>query len=193
MPIHVDIDQRRRDIAEATFAVAAREGMAAVTLRSVAQQLNASTTTITNYLPTRTELLVNAVEQIGQEWLEELDDILADGEGPAGLRRLMRATVTWDHAEQLRCSFWVALLSARGRSPEVDQHLIDTSVAVHSVIQRVVAACGHPAPDVAADLLFLFAQGAFVSIVEAPREWPVSRLVAAADAVTDSALAAASA
>lgn len=190
MPIQVDVDQRRRDIAEATFAVAARDGLPAVTLRSVAAELGTSTTAITNYLPTRADLLVNAVDDMGDEWLEELARILQTGLGPSQLRELMRASVTWDHDEQLRCTFWVALLTAKGRNEEVDRHLESTAAAVREVIEKVVEACRHPQPDVAADLLFLFAQGVFVSIVEAPAQWPVARLVAAADAAVDVVLAA---
>ncbi len=189
MPIQVDVDQRRRDIAQATFAVAARDGLPAVTLRSVASELGTSTTAITNYLPTRADLLVNAVDQMGDEWLEELAEILEAGLGPGQLRELMRASVTWDHDEQLRCAFWVALLTARGRDDEVDRHLESTAAAVRDVIEQVVEACGHPDPEVAADMLFLFAQGVFVSIVEAPAQWPVARLVEAADAVVDAVLA----
>lgn len=190
MPIRVDVDQRRRDIAAATFAVAARYGLPAVTLRSVAAELGASTSAITNYLPTRADLLINAIDQMGDEWIEELAEILEAGRGPEQLRALMRASVTWDHDEQLRCAFWVALLTARGRDDEVDRHLASTAAAVRDVIEQVVAACGHPHPAVAADLLFLFAQGVFVSIVEAPAQWPVARLLAAADAAVDALLAA---
>lgn len=193
MPIQVDVDQRRRDIAEATFAVAARDGLAAVTLRSVAAELGGSTTAITNYLPTRTDLLVNAVDELGREWIDELSNILAEDQGPAALRRMMRAAVTWDQDEHLRCIFWVALLTARGRNEAVDRHLADTAEAAREVIESAVTGCGHPTPRIAADMLFLFAQGVFVSIVETPGAWPVGRLTQAADLAVDSVLAGAAA
>jgi AcrR family transcriptional regulator len=189
MPIQIDVAKRRTDIAEATFAVAAREGLTSVTLRSVAAEMGASTTTITNYLPTRTDLLVNAVDQMAQEWLDELAAILSDGEGPEELRLLMRAAVSWDAAEHLRCSFWVSLLTAKGRTAEIDRHLEATSASVRAVLRRVVEACGHPDPDAAADHLFLVAQGVFASIVEAPSIWTVPRLIAAADLAVDAVLA----
>ena len=188
MPIQVDVDRRRREIAEATFAVAARDGLAAVTLRSVAAELGASTTAITNYLPTRTDLLVNAVDELGQEWIDELSEILEQHAGPDALRRMMRAAITWDRDELLRCTFWVALLTARGRDEDVDRHLAETAEAARQVIESAVAGCGHPSPGTGADMLFLFAQGVFVSIVESPTAWPAERVVAAADLAVDAVL-----
>ncbi len=188
MPIQVDVAERRRAIAEATFAVAAREGIQAVTLRSVAAEMGASTTAITNYLPTRADLLVNAVDEMGREWLEELEEIRTETRGSEALRRLMRAAVTWDADEYLRCAFWVTLLAEKGRDERIDAHLTDTSSQVRSAIEQVVAECGHPRPDVAADMLFLVAQGVFVSIVESPTGWPPERVAAAADLAVDAVL-----
>ena len=188
MPIQVDIEQRRRAIAEATFAVAAREGIQAVTLRSVAAEMGASTTAITNYLPTRADLLVNAVDEMGREWLEELEGIRTETHGPDALRRLMRAAVAWDAGEYLRCAFWVTLLAEKGRDERIDAHLAETSTQVRSAIEEVVAECGHPRPGDAADMLFLVAQGVFVSIVESPTAWPPERVVAAADLAVNAVL-----
>ncbi len=188
MPIRIDVERRRQEIAEATFAVAAREGIQAVTLRSVAAELGASTTAITNYLPTRAELLVNAVDQMGREWLEELEEIRAGTRGPDALRRLMTAAVTWDADEYLRCAFWVTLLAEKGRDERIDAQLTETSNQVRAVIEEVVAECGHPRPGTAADMLFLVAQGVFVSIVEAPTEWTPDRVVAAAGLAVDAVL-----
>ncbi len=188
MPIQVDVAQRRRTIAEATFAVAARGGIQAVTLRSVAQEMGTSTTAITNYLPTRADLLVNAVDEMGREWLEELEAIRGETRGVTALRRLMRAAVTWDADEYLRCAFWVTLLAEKGRDERIDAHLAAASDQVRTVIEEVVAEAGHPRPAVAADLLFLLAQGVFVSIVESPAAWPPPRVVAAADLAVDAVL-----
>ena len=178
MPIQVDVDRRRRDIAEATFRVAADLGLPGVTIRSVAGELGASTTVITNYLPTRAALLVNAVDHLGEEWIRELEKIRSDG-GPDVVGRALVASVDWDASEQLRCQFWVDLLTAPGRGPEVDERLRDTARRVRAVFADLAADKGHPDPESAADTLFLFAQGVFVSIVEDPGEWSARRSVKA--------------
>jgi len=184
MPIQVDVGQRKRDIAEATFRVAATSGLAGVTLRSVAAELGASTTVITNYLPTRAALLVNAVDLLGDEWVQELEKIRAES-GDDVVHRAMAASVAWDDAEQMRCQFWVDLLTAPGRSGEVDDHLRDTAKRVRSIFEDILSDLGRPAASAESDVLFLMAQGVFVSIVEDPEAWPPKRVTAAANRMVD--------
>lgn len=183
MPIQVDVQQRRTAIAEATFRVAARKGLGAVTIRSVAAELGASTTVITNYLPTRTELLANAIDRLTDEWLAELDALSGGDDPAAALANVMEAAVSWDGDELLRCQFWVAVLSEPDRTADVQQQLIEAAESVRLVLEKLAEQCGHPDPAGAADQLFLFAQGAFVSIVEAPTRWTAERLRTAARAM----------
>lgn len=189
MPIQVDLDSRRAEIAAATVQVAARDGLRAVTIRSVAAELGASTTFITNYLPTRPALLVNALRQIEGEWLAELEGELVGAEAAQSLRRAMRSAVQWDEEELLRSHFWVAVLAIPHRDLEVEMHLDESTAAVRAVFTKLVDQCGHPDPELAADLLLLVAQGAFVSIVETPDAWSNDRLRRAADAAVDAVLA----
>lgn len=191
MPIHVDLDVRRAEIAAATLRVAASRGLQAVTLRSVAGELGSSTTFITNYLPTRPALLANALRQIESEWLAELESELVGDHPREALRRAMRSAVAWDDEELLRSQFWIAVLAVPQRDAQVSSHLIESTAAVRAVFAKLVDQCGHPAPEAAADLLVLVAQGAFVSIVETPQQWDNQKLQAAADEAVDAVLAAA--
>ncbi len=191
MPIQVDVAGRKAAIAEATFRVAARDGLRGVTIRSVAAEMGASTTVITNYLPTRADVLINAIDLLGEEWLTELEGITATSEGEAALRRVMRAAVDWDEAALLSNHFWVAVLASPVRSPEIDEKLTAAANAVHAVLERLAEQCGHPDPSGAADLLFMVAQGVFVSTVESPREWTPHRATAIADAAVDAVVVAA--
>jgi AcrR family transcriptional regulator len=188
MPIQVDVTRRRADVAEATFRVAARDGLAAVTLRSVAAEMGVSTTTITNYLPTRADLLINAMDRMTEEWLAELDAARAGRQPHEALRAVMREAVSWDQDELVRSQFWVAVLATQ--SPQVRRRVGDVEDAVREVLAKLVDECGHPGPEAAADQLFLFAQGVFASIVEAPGRWAPDRLRAAADAAVDGVLSA---
>jgi len=191
MPIHVDVAARFGEIAAATIDVAGRQGLTGVTIRSVAAELGASTTFITNYLPTRSALLVNALQQIEAEWLAELEDELAGPEPAEALRRAMRSAVAIDAEELLRCQFWVAVVAVPERTGDIERHLEESTSAVRAVFAKLIDQCGHPDPETAADMLMLLAQGAFVSIVETPQLWNQARLNAAADAAVDAVLAAA--
>jgi len=186
MPIQVDVTQRRADVADATFRVAARDGLAAVTLRSVAAEMGVSTTTITNYLPTRADLLINAVDRMTDEWLAELDAARTGRRPEEALRAVMREAVSWDQDELVRSQFWVAVLATQ--SPQIRRQVGEVEDAVREVLVKLVDECGHPEAEAAADQLFLFAQGSFASIVEAPRRWTPARLRAAANAAVDGVL-----
>ena len=189
MPIQVDIEARLADIAAATLQVADRGGLADVTIRAVAAELDASTTFITNYLPTRAALLTNALRHIEAEWMVELEAELRGDDPAVALRRAMRSAVVWDSEELLRSQFWVAVLGVSDRAEAVDEHLAESTAAVRALFAKLVAQCGHPDPDTGADLLVLVAQGAFISIVETPDLWPSTRLVEVADAAVDAVLA----
>lgn len=188
MPIQVDVTQRRAEVAEATFRVAARGGLAAVTLRSVAAEMGVSTTAITNYLPTRADLLINAVDRMTDEWLAELEAVRAARPPAEALRSVMREAVAWDQDELVRSQFWVAVLATQ--TPQIRSQVGEVEDAVREVLAKLVDECGHPNAAAAADQLFLFAQGAFASIVEAPDGWTPERLQAAADVAVDGVLAA---
>ncbi len=188
MPIQVDVPERLQSIGEATFGVAARDGMAGVTLRSVAAELGASTTVITNYLPTRADLLINAIDLLGREWMEEVDEIRSRRQGAEALHEVVRSSVDWDDDELMRCRFWVASMSTANRTEEVDLHLAEAAGRVRNVFEELLEEIGIAEPQQAADLLFLFAQGVAASIVEDPRAWPRNRTVRAADLAVGSVL-----
>lgn len=188
MPIQVDVGRRLQDIAEATFQVAADQGLRAVTIRSVASRLGASTTVITNYLPTRADLLANALDLVNDEWMAELERFSQVESAPEALRAVMRAAVSVDDAEFLRCQFWVALLAEPHRPADVSARLAKAADSIRQKLADLVTAAGHPAPEDAADTLFLFAQGVFVSVVETPEVWTAVRLRSAADAAVDATL-----
>ncbi|PZT71290.1 hypothetical protein DN402_04540 [Streptomyces sp. SW4] len=91
MPIDVDEVQRRKEIAEATLAVAARDGARAVTIRAVAKELGGSTAMVTNYVPTRMALITNAVRAAESRWRADLDAHVGELRG----KERLRATVEW--------------------------------------------------------------------------------------------------
>jgi AcrR family transcriptional regulator len=186
VPIQVDVDARRRDIADATFRVAAREGIGGVTIRSVAVELGASTTVITNYLPTRAHLLINAMESMTDEWLAELDAESADRSPEEALRAVVSAAVDWDDDEVVRSQFWVAVLATEPE--QVRNQVGEVEDAVREMLSKLIDECGHPHPAAAADELFLFIQGVSVSIVQRPRQWTPERLRAAANLAVDGLL-----
>ena len=66
MPRQVDHEQRRREIVEALFRVATRDGLAAASIRAVAKEAGVPAPRVQYYFPTKTELLEAAIFQLGQ-------------------------------------------------------------------------------------------------------------------------------
>jgi AcrR family transcriptional regulator len=58
VPIDVDQEQRRRDVAEAAARLVARSGLGAVTFRGLAAELGCSTTAISHYFPNRKAIVI---------------------------------------------------------------------------------------------------------------------------------------
>jgi len=66
MPARTDHDVRRREVAEAVWAVLARGGFPALSLRSVAAEMGATTGLVTHYFEGRAELVDTALELLHQ-------------------------------------------------------------------------------------------------------------------------------
>lgn len=183
MPIDVDEVQRRKAIAHATLAVAARDGARAITIRAVAKELGGSTAMVTNYVPTRTALITNAVRAAESRWRADLEAHLGD---LAGADRL-RATVEWhlstDPEDLLLRTLWIEMLSSAHADPNgVDHH--EPRESRQEFLDASTAA-GVPDAGLAADVLSLLTRGYYVSTVEEPAYWTPERASRVARAVVD--------
>ncbi|WP_455355277.1 TetR/AcrR family transcriptional regulator [Streptomyces sp. SYSU K217416] len=173
MPIDVDEVQRRREIAKATLAVAARDGARAITIRAVAKELGGSTAMVTNYVPTRIALITNAVRAAESRWRSELEARIGDLDGPERLRAMVEWNLSTDADDLLLRSLWLEMLS----SARSDPNGVDLREARESrqEFSDAAIAAGVPNAQLAADVLFLLTRGYFVSTVEEPAYWTEGR------------------
>ncbi|MGW0535127.1 TetR/AcrR family transcriptional regulator [Streptomyces sp. NPDC003032] len=183
MPIDVDEVQRRREIARATLAVAARDGARAITIRAVAKELGGSTAMVTNYVPTRTALITNAVRAAESRWRADLDERVGELDG----KERLRATVEWhlstEPEDLLLRTLWVEMLSSAHVDPQAVDHR-EPHESRREFLDASVAA-GVPDAELAADVLSLLTRGYFVSTVEDPDYWTPERAGRVARAVVD--------
>lgn len=183
MPIDVDEVQRLKAIAQATLAVAAREGARAVTIRAVAKELGGSTAMVTNYVPTRTALITNAVRAAESRWRDDLEAHVGDLAGA----ELLRATVEWhlstEPEDLLLRALWLEMLS----SAQIDPNGVDRQEPRESrqELHAASTAAGVPDAALAADVLSLLARGYYVSTMEEPAYWTSERASRVAKAVVD--------
>jgi AcrR family transcriptional regulator len=176
MPIDVDVKQRLAEIAQATLAVVAERGADGVTLRAVAQQLNGSTTVVTNYLPTRGALLLNAIEHGIAEWAVDLQGEL-DGAGPAdrfGVLARWAATTRGDDVILRQLFFEV--LGKSGSNPTLRTALSEDSTKQHEELSEAAVQAGAPDPQFAADVVYLALRGFYLTCLENPDVWTSERV-----------------
>jgi AcrR family transcriptional regulator len=177
--VPVDVDQQRRleDIAQATVAVVKERGAQGVTVRAVAEELGGSTTLVTNYLPTRADLLLNAVRLILAGWHEEMEQELrgiSEREYFAAYSRWNCSTVGDDQAYRRLLIQVVAesragsdaLMAIRGFSRENNEILLEAA-----------GAGGAGDPAFVADVVHLVLRGFYLASLEDPERWTSERIV----------------
>jgi AcrR family transcriptional regulator len=80
VPKFVDHEQRRSDLAEAVWRVIVRDGVAEVSIRSVAAEAGWSSGALRHYFATRAELLAFACEHVIQRVAARVSAIRPDGD-----------------------------------------------------------------------------------------------------------------
>jgi AcrR family transcriptional regulator len=177
--VPVDVDQQRRleEIGQATVAVVKERGAQGVTVRAVAEELGGSTTLVTNYLPTRADLLLNAVRMILAGWHEEMEQELhgiSEREYFAAYSRWNCSTAGDDQAYRRLLIQVVAeaqpgsdaLMAIRGFSRENNEILLEAA-----------GAGGAKDPEFVADVVHLVLRGFYLTSLEDPERWTSERIV----------------
>lgn len=82
MPKIVDHATRRREIAAALWRVAARDGVGAVSVRTVAAESGWSPSAIRHYFSTQSELLTFAMSAASERISDRIDTAATGGDGP---------------------------------------------------------------------------------------------------------------
>ncbi|WP_062516381.1 TetR/AcrR family transcriptional regulator [Demequina gelatinilytica] len=171
MPRDVDPRQRLADIAAATIRVARSEGTHAVTIRSVARELGGSTTLVTNYLPSRAALILNALDQGRDRWQQELAETLADLEPSAHLRAVTDWALSSTTDDPVLRTLILEIVANAAIEPVMAEALRHESTAFEAQLRTAAAASGFADPEAVADLAYLLIRGAYIASTEDPERW----------------------
>jgi AcrR family transcriptional regulator len=174
MPIEVDVAARLRAIAEATVAVAERDGVAAVSFRSVARELGGSTTLVSNYLPTRMALLDNALAYEQDVWDDESSAVLREAPSGQKLRALVRWCCSTGGSDLVMRRMLIAAVAEK--AIEAPRASFDEQARRDR--EALLAAArldGYPDPERTADAMFLLCRGFYFATVEQTEAWPDER------------------
>jgi AcrR family transcriptional regulator len=183
VPIEVDAGARRDELARATLALAARHGSAGVTIRAVAERLGGSTTLVTNYVPTRAALLLNAVLYMMRRW----EDVRARAlEGVADDERLT-ALARWSCTTTPDDVAFRRLLVELVAQPDPPEGLAPLAADAREHRDDLADAARRADladPEHAADALFLLLRGFYYISVEQPGRYAPGHVLGVVERLT---------
>lgn len=178
MPRHIDREQRRRDILQATREVLAQEGLRAVSFRAVAQHLGGSTTLVTHYFNSQTDLLDALAFSLMDTWDAELGALESQAQGPVErLRLLLHWLVPQNNTAIQEERARILLLSERLLGDETQAVFSAWDARMMLLIRNHLAPLvPHSLLEVRADVLRSVTNGLTLSILENPHTWDQQRI-----------------
>lgn len=128
MPKRVDHQERRREIAEALFRIAAGQGLQAVTLRAVAAEAGISMNLVQYYFPTKEEMLRFGWQRVaelgGERAGQGIAEALRTGDERAVIRAYLLGVLPTDERGRMLCAVQMAYFAVdvtRGsQDPELE-------------------------------------------------------------------------
>ncbi|GAA0568379.1 TetR/AcrR family transcriptional regulator [Paractinoplanes ferrugineus] len=169
MPKQVDHEQRRRQLAEAVFAVIGTRGFEAVSLRDVAEQAGVSMGTVQHYFPAKQQMLLFALAHMRERVTGRLQAAVAALRAPARRDLIRAATAVMlpvDPAGREEACVNIAFFSAATVTPAFADQLRDgygriltVSVANFRQASELGELRDGSDPDVEAPALYFLTQG----------------------------------
>jgi AcrR family transcriptional regulator len=130
--------ERRGAIVDATVQVMLERGMAATTVRDVAQQMGTSSGLIHHYFASMDQLLAAAFAQAASEDLEVTRSALARCDGP--VEQLTAFFTTYARAEnEWEFQLWLDAWSEAGRRPDVRETSRRLNVAWQQLLVEAIS------------------------------------------------------
>jgi AcrR family transcriptional regulator len=170
VPKRVDHQERRREIAEALFRIAANRGLRAVTLRAVAAEAGISMNLVQYYFPTKEEMLRFGWQRIaelgGERAGKGIAQALQTGDERAVVRAYLLGVLPTDERGRMLCAVQIAYfaLDVTHGSLDPDQEALVPHL-VHALAEQLQHAQkrnripAHLDPRLEADTLATIAAG----------------------------------
>lgn len=171
MPRDVNTDQRLADIAAATIAVARTAGAHAVTIRSVAKQLGGSTTLVTNYLPSRAALILNALDQGKDRWRQEFDEAVSAARDVDRLTAVIDWSLTSTTDDPVLRTLILEIVANASVEPTMRESLARESDGFRTLLESAAVESGFEHPEHVAEVVYLMVRGAYIASTEDPERW----------------------
>lgn len=186
MPKVVDHQARRRELARALWRVAARDGVQAATVRSVAAEAGRSAGALQHYFATQSDLIGFAMDMVIARARRRVEALDLSGPIRPALQLLLEQVLPLDAERRLEAEVWFALISRAQVDPalaarrhEVDEGMRDAArIAVEGLARAgQLAPCRDPEAEI--DRLHALLDGLALHAITRPTEFTPERLSAA--------------
>ena len=188
MPVTVDRDVRRREVAEAVWRVLAGTGFAGLSLGAVAKEMGATTGLLTHYFPSKRELVRHALEVVHERTVPRMTGAETPDRGVAGLRVRLRAVLVDDDEATVLSKVWVGFWDlaladdelGRAEAARYERWRSRLRPLVEEAIEAGELAAGRDRETVV-DVLTAFTHGLVVQALFDPERFPAERQYAVLD------------
>lgn len=173
MPRSVDPEHRRAELRAAVVAIAASDGVAAVTIRRVADYIGMSTSGVTHYVGSRDELLRAAIEEVAADVEAHADRLVAAADDP---RSAAAAILDWAviDLDATTRGLWLALVVGAHDDEVVRHALDDFNRRWHDRLRRLLGEAGL-ADQWRLDVLAVLVDGLLVVEADDGQSWTSGR------------------
>jgi AcrR family transcriptional regulator len=188
MPVAVDHDVRRREVAEAVWRVLADTGFAGLNLRAVAREMGATTGLLTHYFRNKRELVRHALEVVHERTAPRMEEAETPDRGVAGLRVRLRAVLVDDEEASVLSRVWVGFWDlaladdelGRAEAARYERWRSRLRPLVEEAIEAGELAVDRDRETVV-DVLTAFTHGLVVQALFDPERFPAERQYAVLD------------
>jgi AcrR family transcriptional regulator len=110
MPVQVDHEQRRRELAAAVWRVVRRGGVSALSIRAVGKEAGWTSGIVQHYFPTKNDLLRHAFELVQRRTVTRMRETTEEAPPERGLECAMLALLPVDPDIEAEAEVWLAFL-----------------------------------------------------------------------------------
>ena len=126
VPIHVDHEARRTQLAQAVWRIVVREGVAGASVRAVAREAGLSMGSVRHFFASQDRLLLFAVEELVEQARRRIEEgtparisLLAAGRPLAAVAALLEEVLPLDAERQTEATVWAAFTTPPATNPEI--------------------------------------------------------------------------
>lgn len=139
MPKLIDHGKRREEITEATWRVILTEGISAVSIRAVAAEAAISTGSLRHVFPSKTDLLVHAMQLVGQRAWERIQSHFTESDPRTLVLSVIHELLPLDAERRAEMEVNIALIAEAPGNDQIRQARDDTYQVLRETCRRLIS------------------------------------------------------